>query len=184
MGDFFFCMRCLNHKYSPEDLAEHERICSELQPMNCETVSEEKKWLKFRNYKRQIECPFVIVAAFECYSHKIYDMDEPTEGRTVKERRLEPAAFAYLRISRGDAHPAEPVVYVGKDPDDTMFQFLKCMDEEQEKVSQILSTTVPASLCDVGVQNLLNSNDSCWSCSSLFLAGDKRCTDHDHGTGT
>ena len=42
-GRLFYCMRCLNPKYSEEKLVEHERFCSELQPMNARTVSEDKK---------------------------------------------------------------------------------------------------------------------------------------------
>ena len=181
-GRLYYCMRCLTAK--PRDrLADHERVCSELQPMNCVTVSEGMKWLEFRNYRRQIECPFVIVADFETYSCRLYDANEPTEGRTVRERRLEPCAFAYLRLSRDDCYPASPVVYVGKDADDTMSTFLKCMDEEQEKISSILSQTVPTGVCDTGVQNLMKSNDACWSCSTPFVPGEKVCVDHDHMTG-
>ena len=127
----YYCMRCLTAK--PRDrLADHERVCSELQPMNFVTVSEEMKWLECRNYRRKKQCPFVIVANFEAYSCRLYNANEPTEGRSVRERRLEPCGFAYLRLSRDDCYPASPVVYVGKDADDTMSTFLKCMDEEQE----------------------------------------------------
>ena len=99
-GRLYYCMRCLTA--IPRDrLADHERVCSKLQPMNCVMVSEEMKWLEFRNYRWQIECPFVIVADFQ----QLYDANEPTEGRTVRERRLEPCAFAYLRISRDDFIP-------------------------------------------------------------------------------
>ena len=66
----YYRMRCLNSRYSAESLAAHDRICSKL---NCETVSEENKWLKFKNYQRLRECLFVIVASFSCYSYKLYD---------------------------------------------------------------------------------------------------------------
>ena len=92
-------------------------------------------------------------------------------------------AFAYLRISRDDTHPEEPVVYVGKDPDDTMVRFLQCMEDEQQYVFQILSQKQPTVLCNTGLRNLMNSNDACYVCSTPFLPGDKICADHDHITG-
>lgn len=177
-GRLFYCMRCFNPSYSVEKLAEHELFCSELQPMNARTVSEDKKWLEFKNYRRQLECPFLIVADFGCYRRKLYDAAEPVEGHTVRERRLEPCAFAYLRISRNDSHPTEPVVYVGADPDDTMMHFLKCMEDEQRDVFQILSQKQPAVLCDTGLRNLMTSNEACYLCSAPFLPGDKICADH------
>ena len=181
-GKLYYCMRCLNPRYSAESLAAHDRICSELRPMNCETVSEENKWLKFKNYQRLRDCPFVIVASFSCYSYKLYDKNVETEGRTVRERKLEPCAFAYFRISRRDSYPSTPVVYIGKDPEDTMTQFLKCMDKEQTFVSKVLSTVVPAKLCEIGVQNLKKSNSFCASCSVSFDET-TRYQDHCHITG-
>ena len=81
-GRLYNCMRCLTA--IPRDrLADHERVCSKLQPMNCVTVSEEMKWLEFRNYRWQIQCPFVIVADFQ----QLYDGNEPSEGRTVREEK-------------------------------------------------------------------------------------------------
>ncbi|MFI0416583.1 MAG: hypothetical protein ACH255_20895 [Candidatus Thiodiazotropha sp.] len=179
----FYCLKCLNPKYSEQKLAEHERFCGELQPMNAHTVTEDKKWLEFKNYRRQLECPFLIVADFECYRRKLYENSEPVEGHTVRERELQPMAFAYLRISRNDCRAKEPVVYVGTDPDDTMMHFLKCMEDEQQEVFQILSQKQPAVLCDTGVTNLIGSNDACYVCSAPFLPGDKICADHDHITG-
>ena len=141
----FWCLRCLNAKHSSESLEAHIRFCNELQPTNCVMVSEEKKWMEFRNKRNLLDVPSVIVADFECYSRKIFDKDEPTEGRTVKERRLNPCAFAYFRISRDDSHPSNPVVYCGKDPEDTLLEFLKCMDDEHKRITEILSK--PVRLC-------------------------------------
>ena len=136
--------------------------------MNAHTVTEEKKWLEFKNYRRQLECPFLIVADFECYRRKFYENPEPVEGHTVRERELQPMAFVYLRISRNDCRAKEPVVCVGTDPDDTMMHFLKCMEDEQQEVFQILSQKQPAVLCDTGMTNLMGDNDAFYVC---FLAG-------------
>ena len=38
----FYCLKCLNPKCSEQKLAEHERFCGELQPMNAHTVTEDK----------------------------------------------------------------------------------------------------------------------------------------------
>ena len=126
---------------------------------------------------------FFIIVDFECYSRKLYDNAEPTKEHTVRERRLEPCAFAYIRISRNDSHPSELVVYVGKDPGDTMMHFLKCMEEEEQYIFQILSQKQPAVLCDTGVKNLMKSNDACHVSDTPFLLGYKSRADHDYITG-
>ena len=148
--------------------------------MNARMVTEEKKWMEFKSYHRQLECPFAIIADIECFRRKLYDNAEPSEGHTVRERKLEPCAFSYLRICRDDIHPKEPVVYVGKDPEDTMLHFLDCMEQEQRDVVNILSHVQPATLCPTGVQNLANSKEACHICEQPFLPGDKKVSDHDH----
>ena len=111
----------------------------------------------------------MIVADFECFSQKIYENDEPTHGRTVRERKLESCAFSYFRISRGDTHPSPPVVYIGKDPDDTLLEFFRRMNRKEKNVFEILLRVEPLTWCDEGINNLMKSNDACYSCGEVFL---------------
>ena len=156
------------------------RFCNELQPVRVQTVSEDKKWLQFKNYRRQLPCPFVIVVDIECYRRKLYDNDESVVGKTVRERELEPCAFSYLRISRDDTHPKQPTIYVGQNGSDTMQRFLECMEEEQRDVANILSQKQPIILSEKGLQNLLDSRESCHICSKKFKPSDVVVRDHCH----
>ena len=161
-------MRCLTPKYSEEELRKHDRLCADFHPLNVTTVDENNKWLQFRNYRRQRECPFVIFADFEVYSRKLYDNNEPVVGHRVRERLLEPCAFSNLRISRDDLYPSEPVVYVGKDPEDTMMEFFRRTDEEEKNVFDIMSNIEPVVWCDEGIQNLIKSEGACYLCLTPF----------------
>ena len=109
----FICMRCLTTKHSAESLAEHERLCfqEDQDPVRCVMPSYEEKWLKFRNLGKRMKVSFVIVASFACYTVPLLSHDEPTQGYEVRERRLDPCAYSYVRISVDNAYPKEPVLH-------------------------------------------------------------------------
>ena len=138
------------------------------EPMRVSIPEPEKKWLKFRNYHRQLQVSFIIVAEFACLSKKIYDKDEVVTGRVVRERKLDPFAFAYHRLSVDDYHPSEPVVFIGENPHEVMKKFMDCMAEEEENVFEILSHVQPMTMCDRGLQNMAASNDACYICEEPF----------------
>ncbi|XP_045187034.2 uncharacterized protein LOC123544936 [Mercenaria mercenaria] len=178
------CRRCLTPRYTNESMAEHELICSKDEDhVLCSMPVGSQKWLKFRNYGRLLKVSFVIVANFVCYTSPLYSHDEPTEGYETRERRLDPCAYSYQRISIDGSHPKEPVVYVGSDADDTMEHFLADMAAEEAEVFQITERTVPTILCDDGLRNLQSSNDTCFVCKDPFLPGERQVVDHSHVSG-
>ena len=96
---------------------------------------------------------FVIVANSICYTVPLLSHQEPVLGYEVRERRLDPCAYSYLRISIDDSHPKDPVFYRGSSPADTMEHFLSDMAAEEEEVFSILSQTQPMVWCDEGLAN-------------------------------
>ena len=181
----FICMRCLTIKPSADSLSEHERLCSqeEEEPIRCFMPGQEDKWLKFRNLGKRMKVSFVIVACFSCYTVPLLSNDEATHGYEVRERRLDPCAYSYMRISVDNSHPKEPVYYRGTSPTDTMDHFLSAMASEEEDVFSIMSQTAPMVWCDEGLANVEASNDICIWCRDPFLPGDKVCLDHSHTSG-
>ena len=161
----FICMHCLTTKHSAESLSEHERLCfqeEETEPVRCFMPSYEEKWLKFRNLGKRMKVSFVIVACFECYTVPLLSHEEPTYGYEVRERRLDPCAYSYVRISVDNSKPKEPVYYRGATPDDTMDHFLSAMASEEDEVFSIMSQTAPMIWCDESLANLEASNDICF----------------------
>lgn len=181
----FVCMRCLTIKHSAESLSEHEKLCfqEDEEPVRCFMPGQEEKWLKFRNLGKRMKVSFVIVACFACYTVPLLSDDEPTEGYEVRERRLDPCAYSYMRISVDNSYPKEPVYYRGTSPADTMDHFLSAMASEEDEVFSILSRTAPIVWCDEGLANVESSNDICFVCQDPFLPGDKICIDHSHVSG-
>ncbi|MES9884135.1 MAG: C2H2-type zinc finger protein [Sedimenticola sp.] len=180
----YFCMHCLSYKYSEWDLAEHERLCyANGQPLATVMPEQHERILKFKNYGRRMRVSFVIVANFVCYTTRLYDTGEPVSGFVVRERRLDPCAYSYMRISVDDSHPSPPVFYRGTDAADTMRHFLNAMADEEKKVFDIVSHAVPPVLCEDGVENLAASADVCFVCREPFLPNERIAEDHSHVSG-
>lgn len=181
----FTCMRCLTSKYSAESLEEHETLCfqEDEDPVRCVMPGPYDKWLKFRNLGKQMRVSFVIVATFGCYTVPLLSDQEPVHGYEIRERRLDPCAYSYVRISVDNSHPKEPVFYRGTSPADTMSNFLSAMAAEENEVFSILSQTAPMVWCDEGLANMQASNDECFVCGDPFLPNERIVTDHSHVSG-
>ena len=181
-GPVFVFMRCLTVKHSADSLSEHEELCfkEEEEPVRCFMPGQEEKWLKFRNIGKRMKVSFVIVACFSCYTVPLLNNGVETQGYEVRERRLDPCAYSYMRISIDDSYPKAPVYYRGSSPADTMDHFLAAMASEEEEVFSITSQTAPVVWCDDGLANIEASNTECIHCHEVFLPGDKICLDHSH----
>ena len=178
----FVCMRCLTVKHTADSLTEHEELCfkEEEEPVRCIMPGQEEKWLKFRNIGKRMKVSFVIVACFSCYTVPLLTNDIETHGYEVRERRLDPCAYSYMRISIDGSYPKAPVYYRGSSPEDTMDHFLAAMASEEQEIFSILSQTAPVVWCDEGLANIEASNTECVHCHDVFLPGDKVCLDHSH----
>ena len=63
----FFCHKCLDHCQDEESLAIHSRNCVPKEGLQqVITLPADPLPLKFRNYKYQQRCPFIIISDFEC----------------------------------------------------------------------------------------------------------------------
>lgn len=178
----FLCNRCLSVKHSAESLAEHEILCSqeEEEPVRCFMPGQEEKWLKFRNIGKRMKASFVIVACFSCYTVPLLSNDVETHGYEVRERRLDPCAYSYMRISIDNSYPKHVAYYRGTSSADTMDHFLSAMVSEEEEVFSIMAETALVVWCNEGLANIEASNDCCIWCKDPFLPGDKICLDHSH----
>jgi hypothetical protein len=118
-----------------------------------------KRSVKFKNYHLQLESPFVIVARFESLRKPIYDMHEPTEGATVRERIHEPCAFAYNVISVDNSYPRAPVTFADPDPEIVINEFMRSMAEERHRALAIMKEVKPVQYCNEGLKNMEASNE-------------------------
>jgi hypothetical protein len=128
-------------------------LCGNLDPLRIEMPEQNKRCMRFKNYRLQLEAPFVIVARFESFRKPIYDMHEPTEGATVRERVHEPCAFAYHLISVDNSYPSQPVTFADPDPEIVMTEFLRRMEDESKRALAIMKEVKPMQYCDEGLKN-------------------------------
>ena len=68
----YYCLSCLTHKLSQEQLDEHKKICYKKGSVK---YPEGKTTMEFENFKNMWRLPFVIYADFECIVEKVDDDD-------------------------------------------------------------------------------------------------------------
>ena len=69
----YYCLSCLTHKLTQEELDEHKKICYKKGSV---TYPEGKTTMEFENFKNMWRLPFVIYADFECIVEKFDDDDD------------------------------------------------------------------------------------------------------------
>ena len=65
-GKHYFCLRCLNPFWCQESLNRHQEYCNEYQAVKIE-LPEKGTMLKYKNYYKSEEVPFIVYADFESY---------------------------------------------------------------------------------------------------------------------
>ena len=84
--------------------------------------TEEKKWLKFKDYAKGLKVPFVIYADFECFPQPCSEKSE----QTLKYQKHTPSGFSYVVISSNDEYSSrQAVVYRGENVMDEFFNHLE-----------------------------------------------------------
>lgn len=69
-GKLYFCDRCLNYFWSSDKLDKHIVNCAKQNELQIEMPSPGKNTIKFKNYKNQVVCPFIIYTDVEALLKK------------------------------------------------------------------------------------------------------------------
>ena len=156
-----------------ETLDQHIELCykQKTQAIKFPHKPEEKE-VSFKNTKKQLPIPFIIYADFETYTTKI---DEPQHGNTTIYQRHVPSGFGYMVVSTDPQYTKPPVIFRG---DNVVYTFLQRLDDEQRKISNILSVEKPMVMTAEDVQRHQQANE-CFTCDQPFGA-ERPVRDHDH----
>ncbi|XP_072161461.1 uncharacterized protein [Bemisia tabaci] len=172
----YICKKCFAHKYSPEDLTAHKKLCYAISS-DLFIASAPRDLVKcFKDENKMIPNNFLVFADFESYLEKI---DHEPGLNSFNFRRHQPLSYAYLIVSTDpNFNTPSPVLYRGKDPH---VHFVKKMIEIAQEInesyndrnSEIIMS--PSDLLD------FENASNCKICHVSFDApGVVKCRDHSH----
>ena len=124
--------------------------------------AEKDKWLKFKNYEKQLSSPFVIYADFECLLPKVQSCNpNPEKSSTTPVEKHVPCGYCYKIVSSNPLYSKPAVVYRGKDP---VIHFLKALEKEALDIAKIVKQIQPMKLTEQDEQ-AFKSATTCHICS-------------------
>lgn len=125
----YFCMHCLQSFTSEDILIKHKSTCMEVNgDQSINMPSPENSILKFQNYHKQLQAPFIIYADFESILEKIPGC-QPNNTQSFTEKYQEHVDCGYrykVVCCYGDKY-SKPVTFVrGKHAVCYLYSFRTC----------------------------------------------------------
>ncbi len=201
------CLRCLNafgrltKKERQEDperkslLELHEEICSG-QKLQRSVYPNPGDTIKFRNYERLHDVPFVVYADFESFVSPIqYAEQDPSKSFTNKYQDHVPSGFCYvIKCAKESIYPTKTVLKTASyEGEDMGKSFVETLTEDLRPIYEILKTPKPI-IMSKSEENRHKKTESCYACGAEFgttRVNEKtkkeekviKCADHCHITG-
>jgi hypothetical protein len=202
------CLRCLNafgrltKKERQEDperkslLELHEEICSG-QKLQRSVYPNPGDTIKFKNYERLHDVPFIVHADFECFVQPLKTKEkDPSESYTTKYQSHVPSGFCYVVQCTMDEsiYPTKTVLKTASYEGEDMGKlFVDTLTEDLKPIYEILKTPKPMIMSDFEKDQHEKSNQ-CYACGIEFgttRVNEKtkkeekvvKCKDHCHITG-
>ena len=201
------CLRCLNafgrlrKKERQEDperkslLELHEEICSG-QKLQRSVYPNPGDTIKFRNYERLHDVPFVVYADFESFVSPIqYAEQDPSKSFTNKYQDHVPSGFCYvIKCMDETVYPTKTVLRTASYEGEDMGKlFVDTLREDLRPIYEILKNPKPIVMTD-SEKDQYKKTENCYACNTKFgtLRLNERnkkeekvvkCKDHCHITG-
>lgn len=166
----YFCETCL--LFFPT----HNQIESHLCGGVVTVLPDKGTFLKFKNYHRKQDIPFVIYADFETLLERISG-DEFNTANTSYSQRHVPAAFAYNVVSSFNVRVGGYRSYRGKD---CVSKFVHFLMEDVKAIHRILTKNRPMIFTEKDALDFKRAV-KCYICESILF--NDRVRDHCHITG-
>lgn len=171
----YFCDRCLNGFTSERVLLQHREDCEGTETHNARIIMppREKSKVKFVNYHKQLQVPYIVVA--DCES-LIKEHKENRGDRTEIKSRHELCSYAF-KLLRYDGDSSKLKLYRGLDAGK---KFIDDLMKVEKYVFRQLSNPVPMKMTPEE-RRAFKGASMCHICENQ-LGGD-RVRDHCHITG-
>ncbi len=191
-----FCLNCMNGFGTDKILAAHQEFCLKRKPQT-EVFPKPGETLKFKNYERLHDVPFVVHADFECFVQPLETEEkDSTQSYTTKYQSHVPSGFCYVVQCTMDesVYPTKTVLKTASYEGEDMGKlFVETLTEDLRPIYEILKTPKPIIMSDFEKDHHKKS-DSCYACGMKFgttRVNEKtkkeekviKCADHCHITG-
>ena len=184
----YYCFNCLHGYQTDAKLQDHQRSgCLDNDSVKTILPAKDKAFIKFNNFKNQMEVPFHIIADFECSTAKLdvdiehKDVVDDDESWTEKYQHHEPNSYAYKVVSIIPEYNSELQIYRGPD---ASTKFLKALDKEKIKILKTIKDVIKSlkkMIITHQQEQDFKSAKLCHICDKDL--NDDRVRDHCHFTG-
>ena len=180
----YVCRKCCTVFYQKIKLQEHYQKydCQSEGIFGINFVTENEKWIQFRNHNNTFSSPFVIYADFECLLNDIHN----SENGNYKNHQ--PCSYAYKICCNEDfAEQKLKQFQISTDVklyrgDNVITVFLKSLFEERSRILEFLKQNDPMKMTTEDYQKF-HSATCCHICEQPFQKTDAKVRDHSHETG-
>ena len=177
-----FCKFCLQCFSSEIVLNNHTPTCLIINGEQAIKMPSKGAKVKFANYNKQLEAPFVIYADFEAITEKI-DTARPTpaSSSTTKYQQHTDCGYGYKLVCCDDKFSKPVQIYRGKN---AVNKFLSKMIEEAEYCKQIKEKHFNQEMIIAPKEEQqFKKSTKCHICNKKYTTNDKKVRDHCHITG-
>ena len=154
-------------------LTNHKENCLSIN--GAQSVKLEKGIIEFKNYCRQIHCPFKIYCVFECNLEGV----EIHEGSYSKKYHHIFCSFSYKVLCIDDSFSKSIVVFRGEN---AVCEFIIAILQEYEHCKKVMKKHFNKNLIITEEEDQYQSSNTCWICKKLIDHDDKKVRDHCHVT--
>ena len=180
----YFCMHCLQCFSSDILLNEHNSNCIQVNGTQAiKMPDKDNNILKFINFHKQQQVPFVIYADFEAIIEKISGC-KPNNDKSYTEayQKHTDCGYAYKLVCCYDDKYTKPVhIYRGEK---AVYKFMESMLEEVKYCKKIIRKCFKKTLkMSKDDSDVFEKATECYICKKQYTNDDIRVRDHCHITG-
>lgn len=180
----WFCDRCLQYFKTNEKLNIHIQDCASCDnAIKIKMPSMENKWISFKNYKYQLEAPFIIYADIESLLKPVNQNNNECHSQTVIYQEHQPYSIGYYLKCRFDETKSFYRSY--RNPDCIKWFGME-LNEISKAAALILNSQVPILLSE-DIDDHFKKATHCYICEKEFFEDEYvtncKVRDHCHLTG-
>ena len=182
-GRKHFCMHCLQCFSSDRVLESHKEVCVVVNGKQAIKMPEEGSTLKYENFQKQLDVPFVIYADFEAITEKVSGCTQDDgKSYTEKYQKHTDCGYGYKVVCCYDDKFSKPLeLYRGEG---AVNKFMKRMLEEVKYCKKIKREHFNQDM----IMTRDDKNDfitakKCHICDGEYAETDIKVRDHCHVTG-
>ena len=178
-----FCMHCLQCFSKEEILSKHKEICIEINGKQAIKMPKVGSKIGFKNFKKQMQAPFVIYADFEAITEPIHGC-QPSNQQSFTEayQKHTDCGYGYKVVCCYDDKYTKPIQYYRGEK--AVYKFMESMLNEVKYCRTIIKHKFnkPLRMTQEN-ENDFQKATFCHICGKQYNKSDLRVRDHCHVTG-